>query len=49
MGKIGYAPKWGILHSKIADDFIARKGEQGKVSPRFTDVGKAMEWLNAKP
>lgn len=49
MGKIGYAPKWGSLHSKVAADFQAKKGEQGEYSPKFSSVDKAMEWLTDDP
>lgn len=49
MGKIGYAPKWGVLHSKVATEFQEKRGDQGKVSPRFKDVNEAMEWLNGNP
>jgi hypothetical protein len=46
MGKIGYAPKWESIHSKVAKEFQAKRGEQGEISPKFTTVDKAMEWLN---
>ena len=46
MAKIGYAPKWGDKHTKVMEDFQAKKGEQGKHSPKFDDVDKALTWLN---
>lgn len=46
MGKIGYAPKWGSIHSAVVKEFEAKQGDQGKTSPKFTDTKKAMEWLN---
>lgn len=49
MGKIGYSPDWGALHTKVVKDFEAQKGEQKIDSPTFTDVDKAMKWLNGKP
>ena len=49
MGKIGYAPEWGTLHTKIVKDFEAQRGEQKEQSPKFKDVDKAMKWLNGKP
>ena len=46
MGKIGYAPKWGLTHTKAYEEFQQKKNEPGFVSPKFKDVDKAMNWLN---
>ncbi len=49
MGKIGYAPKWGPLHTKTYEEFASRSGDQEEHSPKFKDIDKAMKWLHEDP
>ena len=47
MAKIGYAPKWGDIHTKAFQEFEKRKDDPKFVSPKFDNVDDALEWLDA--
>jgi hypothetical protein len=46
MAKKGYQPSWNHSHSEAVGDFEAKKGEQAVFSPKFSDFGDVMKWLD---
>lgn len=48
MEKLGYSPKCMPSHIKAIREFEKRKGDPKFVSPKFSDFGDVMKWLDEK-
>lgn len=46
MAKKGFEPLWGHSHTKAIENFEAKKDEQAEFSPKFSDFGDVMKWLD---
>ena len=46
MVKKGFVPEWKPVHTTAVEDYENQHGDQGKLSPKFSDFGNVMKWLD---
>ncbi len=48
MIKNGFIPVWKSVHTIAIEEYKRHKGDQSKLSPKFSDFGDVVKWLDEK-